>query len=498
VRTTPHLRVTVTVLSLVLGLAGTAGAQSVPSSFDQLLERELAVPGGLTAEDAARSAGQTSPDLRARNAELAAAVAEVDRATLAYLPVTTLTARYTRLSAIDSGNLGNLVAAPDFPAGPLPAGAPLVNVPLSFETPLNQYTFEASLLVPISDYFLRVAPRREAAIHGEVAAKGGVEGSRLRAAADARLAYYAWVRARLGVVVAEQAFSQAKAHLSDAKALLAAGSVSQADVMRIESQVAQSELLVTSSRHLSELTEEQLRTAMHAPAERAFHVGEDIRTPPSYKTHPPLKFMWQEALAARPELKALDAAQRSRQSSIDADRAGYLPRVDLFADAQYSNPNSRVFPSEAEFRATWDAGAQLTWTLSDLPGAAAQVRAAEARVAAKSAERAEVADRIRIEVMSARQASDESRVAQDTTARGLAAAEESYRTRKLLFQNGRATTVELLDAETDLTRARLEALGARIDARVASVRLAYALGRGECLTPGARRSQVPAAPPACP
>jgi outer membrane protein TolC len=482
----------------MLGSVATAGAQAPTSTFDQLLDRELAVQGGLTAEEAARSAGETSPELRARNAELAAAVAEVDRATLAYVPQTTLTARYARLSPIDSGTLGNIVAAPNSPAGPLPAGTQLVNVPLSFDTPLNQITFQASLLVPISDYFLRVAPGREAASYGADAAKGGVETARVRAAADARVAYYAWVRARLGVVVAEQAFSQAEAHLGDAKAMLAAGTLSQADVMRLESQVAKSELFVTSSRHLSELTEEQLRTAMHAPADRVFHVGEDIRTHPSERAHPPLKTLWQEALAARPELKALDAAQSSREVSIDVDRAGYLPRVDLFANAQYSNPNQRVFPSEAEFRATWDAGAQLTWTLSELPSAAARVRAAEARHAAKAAERADVADRIRVEVMSARQASDEARVAQRTTARGLAAAEESYRARNLLFQNGRATTVELLDSETDLTRARLEALNARIDARVAAVRLAYALGRGECLTPGARGTKNARNPTSCP
>jgi outer membrane protein TolC len=491
--------ISATVLSFVLGSVGsTAAAQAPTSTFDQLLDRELAVEGGLTAEDAARSAGETSPDLRARNAELAAAIADVDRATLAYVPQTTLMARYARLSPIDSGNLGNIVAAPNAPAGPIPAGSQLVNVPLTFDTPLNQITFQASLLVPISDYFLRVAPGREAASYGADAAKGGVETARVRALADARVAYYAWVRARLGVVVAEQAFSQSQAHLGDAKAMLAAGTLSQADVMRIESEVAKSELFVTSSRHLSELTEEQLRTAMHAPADRVFHVGEDIRTPPSDRPHPPLKSLWQEALAARPELKALDAAQSGREVSIDVDRAGYLPRVDLFANAQYSNPNQRVFPSEAEFRATWDAGAQLTWTLSELPSTGARVRAAEARHAAKAAERADVADRVRVEVMSARQASDEARVAQQTTARGLAAAEESYRARNLLFQNGRATTVELLDSETDLTRARLEALSARIDARVASVRLAYALGRRECLTPAVRGTKYAATPPGCP
>jgi hypothetical protein len=40
------------------------------------------------------------------------------------------------------------------------------------------------------------------------------------------------------------------------------------------------------------------------------------------------------------------------------------------------------------------------------------------------------------------------------------------------FQNGKATNVELLDAETDLTRTRLE----RLDARVARARLDFAIG----------------------
>ena len=38
------------------------------------------------------------------------------------------------------------------------------------------------------------------------------------------------------------------------------------------------------------------------------------------------------------------------------------------------------------------------------------------------------------------------------------------------------TSAELLDAETNLTRARFESINARIDARIARVRLAHALG----------------------
>jgi hypothetical protein len=37
-------------------------------------------------------------------------------------------------------------------------------------------------------------------------------------------------------------------------------------------------------------------------------------------------------------------------------RAGYYPRLDVFADAIYANPNPRVFLPESKFRATWDVG----------------------------------------------------------------------------------------------------------------------------------------------
>jgi len=44
-------------------------------------------------------------------------------------------------------------------------------------------------------------------------------------------------------------------------------------------------------------------------------------------------------------------------------------------------------------------------------------------------------------------------------------------------RNGRATSSELTDAETELTRARLDLLNARANARTSRVQLEHALGR---------------------
>ena len=60
--------------------------------------------------------------------------------------------------------------------------------------------------------------------------------------------------------------------------------------------------------------------------------------------------------------------------------------------------------------------------------------------------------------------------------KGLAAAEEGWRVRKELLAAERATAVELVDAETELTRARIAALNARVDLRVALTQLQHAIG----------------------
>ena len=61
--------------------------------------------------------------------------------------------------------------------------------------------------------------------------------------------------------------------------------------------------------------------------------------------------------------------------------------------------------------------------------------------------------------------------------RGLASAEEALRVRRELFRNGKATSVDLVDAETAVTRARLQRIDAHVGLLVAQTRLDHATGR---------------------
>jgi hypothetical protein len=118
------------------------------ANFYDLIAAELGTGGGLTSNEVARRASRTSPSTRARNEELIAAAARVDEAAFGYIPRVSVGGGYTRLSDTGSSNAGNIVAAPGAPAGPITPGTTLVNVPLAFDTPLNQNTFQASIAVP--------------------------------------------------------------------------------------------------------------------------------------------------------------------------------------------------------------------------------------------------------------------------------------------------------------------------------------------------------------
>ncbi len=460
------------------------GAAAEPSDaprFEQRLVAELGMTGGLTSSEVVRRALNTSFDVGARKADLVAAAADADRALLGYLPDLSVTASYTRESDVGASIFGNLIAAPGQPTGPLAAGAELVNVPIELQTILNVYVLQANLLVPVSDYFLRVAPARSAAEHARYAASANVETTRARVATDARVAYYSWVRAKLAVVVAEQALEDAKGHLADSRIAEGAGAASPADTLRLESQVARGELYVVNSRSLAAVAEEQLRTDMHDASGRALAIGEDIRQPlagqdtgSAMARVPQLR---REALRNRPELKSTRESVLGLSDKARLERAGLFPRLDVIGEAGYSDPNPRVLPVEDKLRGSWLAGVRLGWSITDVPSAALAARAAEAKSAATSNDRSALIDRIHVEVESAAHAVDDASVALTTTQRGLDAAEESYRVRRLSFQNGRSTSVELLDAETDLTRARLERLNAEVDDRVARARLDYAIGR---------------------
>jgi outer membrane protein TolC len=468
----------------------TPATEVPPPRPDSVAEALAPRAGGLTPDAVGRAAARGSPTVRARRAELEAAAARVDQAVIAYFPRLTVTAEYARLSesstiAGDFAQVGVANAGPLL-TGPCPAdpattcvldagGVPVTAFP-SADPVLDAFSVTLGLLVPISDYVLRLSQNHASARHAERAAELTAQAAALQAAADAKILYFNWINARGQVVVAREATAQAKAHVEDAKKTIDVGTISRGDVMRLEARVAAAQQLEAEADALAAIAEEQLRTVLHLPAGKTLDIGIDVM-----KTRPPatsesLASLQQQAVARRLELRAVDETQRSLVEARASVKAGYWPRLDGFAEASYPNATARIF-GQTSYEVTWRAGARATWVINETVATTAASAEAQARVTAAVAQRATLADALRVEVATAYRDLMKSTATIDAAERGAAAAEESLRVREELFRVGRSRTVELIDAQTELTRARLQRLAARIGLLVAEVRLAHAVGR---------------------
>jgi outer membrane protein len=416
--------------------------------------------GGLTPDEAAKGARQTKASVRVKRAQLDAASAKVDQALVTFFPRLSVTASYTQLSPIK------------------PPSIPIAGIMVNFPAPLeHSAVLSASLALPISDYVLRISQGYAAAKHSERGRRLDVEAETLQAAADARVAYFNWVRSRGQIVVSQQSVDQARAHVIDANRSFAVGLVSRADVLRFEAQVAAAQQLLAEAQALSGVTEEQLRIVIGLPTERPLAVGFDVlHEPPTVPTEK-LAELQDLAMQRRLEIRALDETELSLKELVKVAQSAYAPRVEAFADATYANPNPRFFPAQDRFDGSWDAGVRLSWTINDSFTAAGASAEAKANAAVIAAQKSALRDGLRLELASAYNDVQKSAFSIEAAERQLAAAEETLRVRNELFRNGKATSTDVVDAEGEVTFARLSRLNARIGLLVARVRLEHAVGR---------------------
>lgn len=434
--------------------------------------------GGLTAEQVAKRATTTSLAAEQKQQEVAAAAANLDKALYDFIPRLSGAASYYRLSKVESASLGNVVIAPGAAPGPLPAAQPLVAAPIAFDSLQNSTSFTASLSLPLSDYVFRLFQQHAGAKAQLQGSQHSLEATRRKTAYDARALYYDWVRAELDAALAHQNLELSREHLTRLQALQAAEAAAPADVARIEASVASAERVLVQAQNLATLQRERIGIAMHEAGPHDFVIGEDLRSAPAERPDlDDIAALTRLAERNRPELKAamLQAVAYDRQA--DSARSRILPRLDASAQATMANPNQRYFPQSDEYNGSWQVGVQLSFSASDALAGKTQVAASRAQARSALAQRAQLLDAVRTEVIDAVLSHRSARAGLSSTARRQAAAETSYRARRERFQVGQATTIELTEAQTELFNARLEAVQAQVAVRVALARIAYVTGR---------------------
>lgn len=455
------------------------------------LEGLEAHTGGLTAGEVSRRALAVSPSVKEKRAQLDAAKEKITQTMVQFFPRVSLIASYTRFSPLSvsfgSGALVGASSAGLLTTGPCPngsgatcvldsAGRPAAAVPVSIKYLENNYSVVGRLNIPLSDYILRLSDAAASSSASKESARLALEAEKAKVDADARTLYFNWLRARAQAVIAHKAVEQTRARLGDAHAAFTVGSISKAELLRIEALVANTEIIAQRSDSMVELTTGQLAIVMEDP-KPAYSVGEGVPLPADVPgPAASVERLVIEAQTRRLEVQSVDEAVRALRRGASAQRSGALPRIDAIGDVTYASPNPRYFPPVQRWNATWSAGVQASWTIGDTFLNTSAANELEANAAAMEAKRTQLRTGIAQEVLAAYLDLERARAAFEKQLAALAAAEEAYRVTTDLFRAGRATGTDLIQSEAELLDAKVGDVNARIDLTIASIALRHATG----------------------
>jgi outer membrane protein TolC len=288
-----------------------------------------------------------------------------------------------------------------------------------------------------------------------VAAEGGLEAQRADAILAAVEGYFELARAQAAVGVAEESVRIAREYERQLQRAVEIGLALKGEALRVRTQAERAELALRQA----------LATQGIASARLAEVLRLDPKTPlaPQHAELVPLSLMdadaaveslVQQALAARPEVKAARARLAASEDAKDGAVIGPLI-PSLGASAFLGGLGGGPRGTLAEFGGSRDYALTINWRIG--PGGlfdSGRIRASRARLEAARLEAEKAAQRVTREVVEAwtRVRSLSEQIA--TAKQGLAAAQETLRLSQERKEFGIAAVLEHVLAEQDLTRSR--------------------------------------------
>jgi outer membrane protein TolC len=410
--------------------------------------RALYVPGGLTAEEAVHQSIETSPSLERTQALALEAKGGALQAMSGLVPRMDLSGNYTRLSSVER--------PPQFPLF------------------VDQYTSDATLGYSFTGALAESLPSYRAAKKSKAAAKHQIQAERNNVAFEARQAYYEFARAEAALGVAQVTLEQGISQRKETEALVKAGAAPRVDALRTEAQVEAAKVAVARAELGVQVARRALQTLMHV--EEPPTLGEDLSQPVGGVPREGEAALRERALSERPDLQALRTYVAVKEHQVRASRGGTLPDVGVAGRAEYSKPNFRVFPQVNQFQSTWDVTAFVAWSPNDTVAGHGRTKQAQADLQRAHADVTTLEDAIKVEVTQGYQGLLAADAAWEAACVGLEAARETYRVRREQLRAGVVNITDLLQAETELTRARVDVVDSAVGLRLAKATLLRAIG----------------------
>ncbi len=430
-----------------------------PASAGEAAQAEAA-PVRLTLDDAIARARETSARLASFTALARAAAEGVRGANASRRPDLDVSAGYTRNS-----NVPELVLA--IPGSPPRTLFP--NLPDIWRT-------HAGARFPLYTGG-RVGSEIAAATEMERATLSDRAAAQNDLAAETHIAYVNVLFARENVRVLTEAVASYESHLKDARNRQELGLAASNETLAVAVEREQAELARLQSESGAAVALANLLRLVGLPPGTAVELDPAPEAKGASPDQDESEELVRRATAGRPELEAVRARIRSLEATGKVARSGSRPQAGLEAGWDYTNPNLRYVPWEAKFRSTWSVGASVSWKVLDGGRSSAAAAQAQAQADALRAQLRDLESRIRLDVTTRRLELDTALAGRPVARRGIDAGRDGLRVARDRYQEGVLSSSDLLDAETRLLRAELDASLTEARIQVAMANLARAAGR---------------------
>ncbi|MBI2414175.1 MAG: TolC family protein [Deltaproteobacteria bacterium] len=366
----------------------------------------------------------------------------ITKATSKILPTVTAEGSYTRYSEQKSS--GSFVIQPDTAS----------RVELKVSQPLYSGGRE-------------FATRRQAR-YGYESSREGFELAKEGTVLSTAQAYYSVLKALRDVEIKKSALKRAEERLKVASARFAVGEVTKSAVLRAEAESAGAEAELIKSEDNLRDSNDNLKRLIGVEGE--IEVGEPAKR--SY-TQAKLDEYLAKAVEGRRDLKQAVLSERSASEGVKYAKGSFYPSLKL--EGSYAlreqDPETTFFQADS-------ASATVTLTFPLFEGflRKAELDEASSKLRAAELERLSLRRDLEVEVRDAYNNLEYYRALIKSLEKQLSFAEEDYTMVFEQFKYGLATTVDVIDADTNLISAQSSLTNARYDSELAVLNLKYATG----------------------
>lgn len=399
-----------------------------------------------------------SPLLRASREGVRGAEAQKKEAFTGFLPRLSTSYSYTQL---DKAPTFTIPAAPPFPANTLATGT-RDNYNWSLEA--RQPLFVGGGLVAnyeVSKISLAIAALEETTTTRNIVL-------------DVTAAYYNINKAQRLREVARHTLELLNAHRDVAGYFFSVGLIPKNDLLHAEVELS-------AGRQFSLKAENAL-----AMAEANFNsiLRRDIGTPVQIEELPAaaeVEMTFDQcrelALQNRSELKIYDLRTKQAQTMVALARSEYFPAVSLIGNYSRYGDDPSVSGSKYKDQESWQVSAVANWNFWEWGRTKNRVEISQSREKQARETLAHIRDQITLEVKNAYLHLQEAYKQIVVSRSAQAAAEENLRISRARYMDQVATSTEVIDAQTRLTRVNSDYYNALGDYHINRARLDRAMGR---------------------